>query len=62
MENENLVVVSPNWQRRDSVSLEGRRSLFDFGGIDLTPMVVILLIIIIKDYLLPGAYVSLAGA
>ncbi len=34
LEHENLVIVSPNWQRRDSVSLEGRLSLFDFGGID----------------------------
>jgi YggT family protein len=36
-----------------------RRMMPDFGGIDLSPMVVILLIIIVKDYLLPGLYVSL---
>jgi YggT family protein len=36
-----------------------RRILPDFGGLDFSPMVVILLIIIIKDYLLPGALVSL---
>ncbi|QAY77207.1 YggT family protein [Sphingosinicella sp. BN140058] len=36
-----------------------RRIMPDFGGIDLSPMVVILLIIIVKDYLLPGLLVSL---
>lgn len=36
-----------------------RRIMPDFGGIDLSPMVVILLIIIVKDYLLPGILVSL---
>lgn len=38
-----------------------RRILPDFGGIDLSPLVVLLLIIIVRDYLLPGAYVSIAG-
>src|SRR5690349_11171425 len=38
-----------------------RRIMPDFGGIDLSPMVVILLIIILKDYLLPGALLSIAN-
>ena len=38
-----------------------RKLLPDFGGLDLAPMVVILLIIILKDFLLPGIYVSIAG-
>jgi YggT family protein len=37
-----------------------RRILPDFGGLDFSPMVVLLLIIIVKDYLLPGAMLSLA--
>lgn len=36
-----------------------RRILPDFGGLDFSPMVVLLLIIIVKDYLLPGIFVSL---
>ena len=38
-----------------------RRILPDFGGIDFSPLVVLLIIIVIKDYLLPGAFVSLSG-
>lgn len=38
-----------------------RRILPDFGGIDFSPMVVLLIIIIIKNYLLPGAFLSLAA-
>lgn len=38
-----------------------RKIMPDFGGIDLSPMVVILLIIIAKDFLLPGLYGSLMG-
>jgi YggT family protein len=38
-----------------------RRILPDFGGIDFSPLVVLLLIIIIKDYLLPGAFMSMMG-
>lgn len=37
-----------------------RRILPDFGGLDFAPMIVLLLIIIVKDYLLPGAMLSLA--
>jgi YggT family protein len=37
-----------------------RRILPDFGGLDFSPMAVLLLIIILKDYLLPGLYVSIA--
>jgi YggT family protein len=37
-----------------------RRIMPDFGAIDLTPMVVILLIVIVRDYLLPGLVLSLA--
>ncbi|HEX2764832.1 MAG TPA: YggT family protein [Allosphingosinicella sp.] len=36
-----------------------RRILPDFGGLDFSPMVVLLLIIIVKDYLLPGIFASL---
>src|SRR5919199_5617087 len=36
-----------------------RRILPDFGGLDFSPMVVLLLIIVIKDYLIPGMVVSL---
>ena len=38
-----------------------RRILPDFGGIDFSPLVVLLLIIIVRDYLLPGADASIAG-
>ena len=38
-----------------------RRLLPDFGGIDFSPLVVLLIIVIIKDYLLPGVFVSVAG-
>ena len=38
-----------------------RRILPDFGGLDLSPLVVILLIIILKDYLVPGLYVSIGA-
>lgn len=33
-----------------------RRILPDFGGLDFSPMVVLLLIIILKDYLLPALF------
>jgi YggT family protein len=36
-----------------------RRILPDFGGLDFSPLVVLLIIIIIKDYLLPGAFMSM---
>jgi YggT family protein len=36
-----------------------RRILPDFGGLDFSPLIVLLLIIIVKDYLLPGAMLSL---
>jgi YggT family protein len=36
-----------------------RRILPDFGGIDFSPLVVLLIIVIIKDYLIPGAYASI---
>jgi YggT family protein len=36
-----------------------RRILPDFGGLDFSPLLVLLLIIIVKDYLLPGAFLSL---
>ena len=35
-----------------------RKILPDFGGIDFSPLIVLLLIIILKDYLLPGVYLS----
>ncbi|PSJ42293.1 YggT family protein [Allosphingosinicella deserti] len=35
-----------------------RKIMPDFGGIDLSPMVVILLIIILRDYILDAALVS----
>ena len=35
-----------------------RKILPDFGGLDFSPLIVLLLIIIVKDYLLPGAYIS----
>lgn len=35
-----------------------RKIMPDFGGIDLSPMVVILLIIILRDYILEAALVS----
>jgi YggT family protein len=38
-----------------------RRILPDFGGIDFSPLVILLLIVILKDYLLPGVFVSIAG-
>ena len=31
------------------------------GGLDFSPMVVILLVVIVKDYLLPGMLRSLLG-
>ena len=37
-----------------------RRILPDFGGLDFSPLVVLLIIIIIKDYLLQGAIRSMA--
>jgi YggT family protein len=38
-----------------------RRILPDFGGIDFSPLVVLLLIVIVKDYLLQGVYRSIVG-
>ena len=38
-----------------------RRILPDFGGIDFSPLVVLLLIIIVKDYLLRGVYSSIVA-
>jgi YggT family protein len=35
-----------------------RRILPDFGGLDFSPLIVLLLIIILKDYLLPAAMLS----
>jgi len=35
-----------------------RKILPDFGGLDFSPLIVLLLIIILKDYLLPAAYLS----
>ena len=37
-----------------------RRILPDFGGLDFSPLIVLLLIIMLKDYLLPAALVSIA--
>lgn len=37
-----------------------RRILPDFGGLDFSPMIVLLLIIMLKDYLLPAALLSVA--
>ena len=39
-----------------------RRIMPDFGAIDLSPMVVILLIVIVRNYLLPGLVMSLANS
>jgi YggT family protein len=36
-----------------------RRILPDFGGLDFSPLIVLLLIIILKDYLLPGAFLQM---
>lgn len=37
-----------------------RRILPDFGGLDFSPMIVLLLIIILREYLLPAALLSIA--
>ncbi|MGZ8362051.1 MAG: YggT family protein [Allosphingosinicella sp.] len=37
-----------------------RKILPDFGGLDFSPMIVLLLIIMLKDYLLPAALLSVA--
>ena len=37
-----------------------RKILPDFGGLDFSPMIVLLLIIILKNYLLPAAILSIA--
>jgi YggT family protein len=37
-----------------------RRILPDFGGLDFSPMIVLLLIIMLKDYMLPAALLSVA--
>ena len=36
-----------------------RKILPDFGGLDFSPLIVLLLIIILKDYLLPGAFLQM---
>lgn len=38
-----------------------RRLLPDLGGIDLAPMVLVILIIGVRNYLLPGLFNGLAG-
>jgi YggT family protein len=38
-----------------------RRILPDFGGLDFSPLVIILIIIILRDYLVPGLFVSLGA-
>ena len=38
-----------------------RRILPDFGGLDLSPLVVIVIIIILRDYLVPGLFRSLGA-
>lgn len=38
-----------------------RRILPDFGGLDFSPLVVILIIIILRDYLVPGLFRSLGA-
>ena len=35
-----------------------RKLLPDFGGLDFSPMIVLLLIIMLKDYMLPAALLS----
>ena len=37
-----------------------RKILPDFGGLDFSPLIVLLLIIIVKDYLLPGAFLQIS--
>ena len=37
-----------------------RRILPDFGGLDFSPMIVLLLIIILREYLLPATLLSIA--
>jgi len=37
-----------------------RKILPDFGGLDFSPMIVLLLIIMLKDYMLPAALLSVA--
>jgi YggT family protein len=37
-----------------------RKLLPDFGGLDFSPMIVLLLIIMLKDYMLPAALLSVA--
>ena len=39
-----------------------RRILPDFGALDLSPMVVLLVIIILRDYLIPAAAASYLGS
>jgi YggT family protein len=38
-----------------------RRIMPDFGALDLTPMVVLILVIILQNVLLPRIFMSLAG-
>ncbi len=35
-----------------------RKILPDFGGLDFSPLIVLLLIIILRDYLIPAAFLS----
>ena len=37
-----------------------RRILPDFGGLDFSPMIVLLLIIVLREYLLPATLLSIA--
>ena len=37
-----------------------RRILPDFGGLDFSPMIVLLLIIILREFLLPATLLSIA--
>lgn len=39
-----------------------RKILPDFGGLDFSPLVVVLIIIMLRDYLVPGIFLSIAGA
>jgi YggT family protein len=38
-----------------------RRIMPDFGALDLTPMVVLIIVIILQRVILPNAFMSLAG-
>ncbi|MET1112771.1 MAG: YggT family protein [Allosphingosinicella sp.] len=38
-----------------------RRLLPDFGGLDFSPLVIIVIIIVLRDYLVPGLFRSLGA-